>query len=148
MNDPTPARSTTADGRTMTIGQLSRRTGVPVKALRRHESLGLISTLGRSSGGYRLFDETAIACVRSVHGLRGLGLTETEIAVLVAAHDAGKDINTRLSEALAAVRARLDSRAADLHRQRRRLDEFEARHRAGLAGLDGCPLRIDAGPAA
>jgi len=41
----------------MTIGALSRRTGVPVKALREYEDLGLIYTVGRSAGNYQLFDE-------------------------------------------------------------------------------------------
>jgi DNA-binding transcriptional MerR regulator len=132
----------------MTIGQLSARTGVPVKALRRHEGMGLIYTLGRSSGGYRLFDESAVACVRSIRGLRALGLTEAEITQLAGAHVAGHDISQRLSEVLRSVRARLDARAAELARQQRRLDEFEARHRTGLAGPDGCPLPIDLGSAA
>ena len=32
----------------MTIGQLSRHTGVPVKVLRHYEDLGVLYTLGRS----------------------------------------------------------------------------------------------------
>ena len=34
----------------MTIGTLSRRTGIPVKALRTYEDMGLIYTVGRSAG--------------------------------------------------------------------------------------------------
>jgi MerR family transcriptional regulator, copper efflux regulator len=41
----------------MTIGQLSRRTGVPIKVLREYERLGFVYTLGRSAGNYRLFGE-------------------------------------------------------------------------------------------
>ena len=44
----------------MTIGELSRRTGVSVKALRRYEGMGLIYTAGRSASNYRLFDESAL----------------------------------------------------------------------------------------
>jgi DNA-binding transcriptional MerR regulator len=43
----------------MTIGALSRRTGIPVKALRTYEDMGLIYTVGRSPGNYRLFDDEA-----------------------------------------------------------------------------------------
>ena len=32
----------------MTIGQLSRRSGVPIKVLRKYEDLGFLYTLGRS----------------------------------------------------------------------------------------------------
>jgi DNA-binding transcriptional MerR regulator len=44
----------------LTIGQLSRRTGVPIKALREYEQLGLLYTRGRSESNYRLFDEDAL----------------------------------------------------------------------------------------
>ena len=36
----------------MTLGLLSRRTGVSMKTLRDHEDLGLIYTVGRSEGNY------------------------------------------------------------------------------------------------
>lgn len=83
-----------------------------------------------------------------VHPGRALGLTETEIAELLGAHAAGRDISARLAEVLDAARARLDARAAGLAAQRRRLEEFQARHRVGLTGSDGCPLAIDAGSVA
>jgi MerR family transcriptional regulator, copper efflux regulator len=37
----------------MTIGPLSRRTGIPVKALRTYEDMGLIYTVGRLAPGPR-----------------------------------------------------------------------------------------------
>ena len=46
--------------RPMTVGQLSRRTGVPIKVLREYERLGFIYTLGRSDSNYRLFDDSAL----------------------------------------------------------------------------------------
>ena len=46
----------------MTIGTLSRRTGIPVKALRAYEDMGLLYTMGRSPGNYRLFDDEALWC--------------------------------------------------------------------------------------
>ena len=68
----------------MTIGTLARRTGVPVKTLREYEDLGLIYTVGRSPGNYRLFGEEALWCVGIVGTLRGLGLTLSEIQELAA----------------------------------------------------------------
>ena len=72
--------------RPMTIGVLSRRTGVPVKVLRTYEDLGLIYTVGRSAGNYRLFGDEALWCVRVVGGLRSLGLTLAEIQTLAAVY--------------------------------------------------------------
>ncbi len=71
---------------TMTIGTLSRRTGVSVKTLRAYEDMGLIYTLGRSPGNYRLFGEEALWCVGVVSGLRTLGLTLEEIRDLASAY--------------------------------------------------------------
>ncbi|KUO19248.1 hypothetical protein AQJ91_19910 [Streptomyces dysideae] len=50
--------------RSMTVGELSRRTGVPVQTLREYTDLGLIYTLGRSSANYRLYTTDALWCVR------------------------------------------------------------------------------------
>jgi predicted site-specific integrase-resolvase len=43
----------------MTVGDLSRRTGVAVKTLRQYTDWGLIYTVGRSATNYRLFDADA-----------------------------------------------------------------------------------------
>ncbi|MFK4106062.1 MerR family DNA-binding transcriptional regulator [Streptomyces sp. NPDC019531] len=50
----------------MTIGELSQRTGVPVRTLRKYTDLGLIHTLGRSPANYRLFDTDALWCGREL----------------------------------------------------------------------------------
>jgi DNA-binding transcriptional MerR regulator len=67
------------NGQVMTVGELSRRTGVPAKQLREYEDMGLIYTVGRSAGNYRLFDEAALWCVERIRNLRSLGLTVAEI---------------------------------------------------------------------
>lgn len=56
----------------MTIGQLSRHTGVPIKVLRTYEGLGFLYTLGRSESNYRLFGQEALWCVQVIQGLRSL----------------------------------------------------------------------------
>jgi MerR family transcriptional regulator, copper efflux regulator len=58
----------------MTTGELARRTGLSVKAIREYEATGLIYTLGRSAGNYRLFDETAVWCAQVIAGLRAVSL--------------------------------------------------------------------------
>ncbi|MET9835776.1 MerR family transcriptional regulator [Streptomyces sp. NPDC006385] len=47
--------------RPMTAGELSRRTGAPVRTLREYTGLGLICTLGRSPANYRHFTEDWLA---------------------------------------------------------------------------------------
>ncbi|HEV3288474.1 MAG TPA: MerR family transcriptional regulator [Streptosporangiaceae bacterium] len=121
----------------MTIGTLSRRTGTPVKALRAYEDMGLIYTVGRSPGNYRLFGEEALWCVAVVSGLRSLGLTLEEIRGVAAAYlqDTGEPAGPRLAGVLKAVRARTGQQIAELRERLLRIDEFERSRAAELAGL-------------
>jgi MerR family copper efflux transcriptional regulator len=127
----------------MTIGELARRSGMSVKALRRLEGMGLIYTLGRSPAGYRLFDQDALWCVQVIANLRGLGLTMAEICELAGVYLARPDqpIGPHLAERLRGVRARLDARIAELQQLRQRLDAFEASHQAELGCHGGADFR-------
>src|SRR5215831_18313912 len=120
----------------MTIGTLSRRTGVPVKTLREYEDLGLIYTVGRSPGNYRLFGEEALWCVGVVGTLRGLGLTLSEIQQLATTYLGGTDepIGPRLARTLDAVRVRTQGRIGELEALLARISEYETDHRDELSG--------------
>jgi DNA-binding transcriptional MerR regulator len=120
----------------MTIGALSRRSGVPVKVLREYEDLGLIYTVGRSAGNYRLFGDEALWCVGVVGGLRSLGLTLAEIQALAKEYLArtGDPVGPRLAEILGAVRARTLCRISELNQLLERIDRFTAVRAAELAG--------------
>jgi MerR family copper efflux transcriptional regulator len=127
----------------MTVGELSRRTGIPLRALRRYEQLGLIYTVGRSPANYRLFDESALWCIQVIHDLRALGLTVAEITDLAGSYLGKPDlpIGPRLAERLRIVRARLDDRIAALEEVRRRMDDFETCYEDELAGRSGSDFR-------
>src|SRR5262249_298618 len=118
----------------MTIGALSGRTGVPVKTRRAYEDMGLMYTVGRSAGNYRLFGEEALWCVGVVGGLRDLGLTLHEIRDLAGAYlqESGEPVGPRLATLLQAVRARTEQRIAILQHPLKRIDEFEAARTAQL----------------
>lgn len=123
----------------MTVGDLSRRTGVSIKALREYTDWGLINNLGRSGANYRLYDGQALRCVRFINQARGLGLTLAEIRVLARAYpdENGQPIGPRFAERLRAARTRVERQIADLEQTRRRIDAFEAAYRAELAGQSG-----------
>ena len=120
----------------MTIGQLSRRTGVPIKALREYEQLGLIYTLGRSESNYRLFDEEALWCVQVIRTMRSLGLTLKEIQDLTAVYleRPGEPIGPHFGEKLEAALTRIEARITDLQALRQRIRDFQSAHAAELAG--------------
>jgi len=125
-----------AGAEVMTIGELSRRCGVPVRALRRYADLGLIYSAGRSAANYRLFGEPALWCVQVITGLRALGLTVAEISQLadIYLRAPGEPIGPHLAGRLRDAQGRLDERLAGLQELRRRIGDFEAAHAAELAG--------------
>ena len=121
----------------MTIGQLSQRSGVPIKVLRKYEDLGFLYTLGRSESNYRLFGEEALWCVQVVQGLRSLGLTLKELQVLTTSYLGRSDeptdglLKAQLEQAL----ARIEAHIATLQEIRSRILEFQA----ALSGAPGRP---------
>ena len=127
----------------MTIGELSQRTGMSVRALREYADMGLIYTVGRSDGNYRLFDDSAVWCVEVIRGLRSLGLTVGEIRDLAGVYlgHADQPIGPHLAGRLTAARARIDTRIGELRELRRRIDGFEATYRRELAGQGDADFR-------
>jgi ATPase subunit of ABC transporter with duplicated ATPase domains len=106
------------------IEQIFRGDAPEIRLLREYERLGLIYTLGRSEGNYRLFDETALWCVRQVTRARALGLTLKEIREVCDAYLAGRaPFGVLLKEKLDAAGARVDRRLAELQAQRARIAE-------------------------
>jgi MerR family copper efflux transcriptional regulator len=120
----------------MTIGELARRTGMSVKAIREYEALGLIYSAGRSAGNYRLFDESALWCAQVIRNLRSLGLTIKEIQELAAVYVSTPDepVGPRLAALLERAEQRIDERMSDLATIRTRIRDFRGKHAAALAG--------------
>lgn len=121
--------------RPMTIGELSRRTGVTIKSLRAYTDWGLIYTKGRSPANYRLYDTHALWCVRLINQLRDLGLTLAEIRGLLSdCAQSGRPLGPSLARHLQAARARIEARITDLEQTRHRIDAFQAAHQDELEG--------------
>jgi DNA-binding transcriptional MerR regulator len=62
------------DGRMYSIGELARRTGMPVRTIRFWSDEGIVPESGRSSSGHRRYDDRARAQLELVATLRQLGL--------------------------------------------------------------------------
>jgi MerR family copper efflux transcriptional regulator len=112
----------------MTIGQLSRRTGVPIKLLRTYEDWGFLYTRGRSRSNYRLFGEETLQCVQTVQSLRSLGLTLKEIQALLrrTCERPGESVEELLQEYLAQARTRIEAQISTLQARRQRILAFQA----------------------
>lgn len=67
-----------------TVGEVAASTGVSVRTLHHWEQVGLVTPAGRRTNGYRVYDDTDVARVRSVVAWRQLGLSLDDIRVLLA----------------------------------------------------------------
>jgi DNA-binding transcriptional MerR regulator len=66
-------------GPLLTIRQLARRTGLPVRTIRYWSDIGAVPPSGRSTGGHRLYDAESVARLELVRTLRELGLGLDEV---------------------------------------------------------------------
>jgi|GEM_PF-1481047 len=129
---------------TMTIGQLSKLTSVPIKILRTYEDFGFLCTRGRSESNYRLFGEEALRCVQVVQSLRSLGLTLKEIQSFIRrmSQRPGEPVEELLREYLTQSLNRLETQISTLQARRQRILSFQTAS-AGRAGRPAAPVLIE-----
>ncbi|WP_027933623.1 helix-turn-helix domain-containing protein [Amycolatopsis thermoflava] len=113
-----------ADG-TFTIGELSRRTGLPVKTIRFYSDEGLLPPADRTGSGYRLYDVTAMARLELIKTLRELGLGLTDVAAVLARETSVPRLARRHIDALDEQMRRLRLRRAVLRAVVKRESELE-----------------------
>ena len=94
-----------AQTKTMRIGEMAETTGVSARMLRYYEKLGLIEPGARTSAGYRIYDDADLEIVFHIEGLRGLGLSLTEVKS--ALDNPGHGIAEVIDELITESRARL-----------------------------------------
>lgn len=113
----------------MNIGQLSRRTGVPIDTVRYYEKQQLLPPPTRSASGYRHYEADDVLRLTFIRRAKTLGFTLEEIRDLLA-------LSRARDGDMAAVRAAAADKLADVEQ---RLAEL-ARVRDGLRTLvDACP---------
>jgi MerR family redox-sensitive transcriptional activator SoxR len=104
------------------IGEMARRTGLSVSAIRFYEDKRLIEPV-RTGGNQRRFLRSDIRRLSFILIAQRLGLTLGEIETELGKLPQGRTPTTRDWEAIShAIRARLDERIAELTRTRDRLD--------------------------
>jgi DNA-binding transcriptional MerR regulator len=94
------------------VGDLAKLSGKSVRALRLYEELDLLHPVGRSSGGFRQYDESAITRIRWIELLQGAGLSLHQIQELLKAWHRTK----YGPEAMATVRAIFEKKLEETRR--------------------------------
>ena len=119
----------------MKIGELMKRSGVPIDTIRYYESHGILPPAARRESGYRDYGEQDVARIRFVRRAKHLGFTLREIRDLLA-------LSRRPDEDMAAVREAATVKLADVEQ---RIGELQ-RIRDGLRHLvEACPGHGDRG---
>ncbi|GAA4679036.1 redox-sensitive transcriptional activator SoxR [Phytohabitans rumicis] len=121
----------------LTIGELSRRSGVAASALRYYERLGLIRS-GRTGGNQRRYDRAELRRVAFIRIAQQVGVSLEEIRVALAALPESRT-PTRADWARLSAhwRARLNERIAFMERLR---DELTGCIGCGCLSLQRCRL--------
>ena len=121
----------------VSIGDLARRTGLSVSAIRFYEEKGLIQPF-RSSGGQRRFLRSDIRRLSFIRVAQTLGLSLDGIAVELAKLPDGRTPTAADWRKISmAMRAMLDDRIAMIERVRDRLDGCIG---CGCLSLEKCAL--------
>lgn len=66
-----------------TVGQVSKRTGLTVKALHHYDKLGLLKPAKNSAAGYRLYGQTDLMLLQQIVLFKQLGLSLKQIGLLL-----------------------------------------------------------------
>ena len=103
------------------IGEVSKRSGIGIEALRFYERMGLLGHPTRTSSGYRLYDPDVIERLGFIKKAQVLGLTLSEIAQIITEKEAGQSPCAHVREIVRARLRELDQRMAEMRRYRREL---------------------------
>src|SRR5713226_5116073 len=129
----------------LTIGEVSRRSGVAASALRFYEERGLIAS-ERAGSGHRRFARPVLRRVAFIVFAQRVGLTLEEIGVELAKLPPGRAPTRRdWSRLSRGWTSRIDQRIAELERLKLGLTECIG---CGCLSLDRCRLANPAEPAA
>jgi DNA-binding transcriptional MerR regulator len=149
------------DGRRLySIGDLARRTGLPVRTIRFYSDSGVLPPTDRSSANHRRYDLTAVARLELVSTLRDLGVDlvtiqrvladEISVSQAAAAHVDALDVQIRVLRLRRAVLRAVvtrDSSAQEMELMRRIVQLSEAeRHRLIHNFIDSTFGDLDANP--
>ncbi len=105
--------------RFLTIGEVSRRSGVAASALRFYEARGLIASEPRGGAGQRRFARSVLRLIAFIVFAQRIGLTLDEIQAELARLPPGRAPSVRDWSRLSAPwRTRIDQRIAELERLR------------------------------
>lgn len=123
----------------MQIGQLAKRTGVPVDTIRYYESHDILPSPARHASGYRSYDDGDVARLTFIRRAKALGFTLREIRELLALSGRQGEDMAGVRDAATAKLADVDHKIDELTRVRDGLRQLVAAC-PGHGNLSACPI--------
>ena len=88
----------TEEKKQLFIGQVAKRSGIPIQTIRYYAELGLLNLSGRTKGGYRQFSSDVFSRLNFIKQTRKLGFTLQEIRELLRIYDLEKPLTTAVKQ--------------------------------------------------
>jgi len=108
------------------IGRAAQISGVTAKMIRHYESLGLLPTVARTSGDYRVYTQNELHTLRFIRRARGLGFSMNEIEALLALWRDQRRASKQVKRLALQHVAELDNKIDELRSMRDALAELAA----------------------
>ncbi len=108
-------------GSQLKIGEVSKRSGIGIEALRFYEKSGLLDRPGRTYSGYRLYDEGVLERLAFIKQAQLLGFALNEIKEIIAHKQEGISPCAEVREIVRMRLSELDERIKQMHRYRKEL---------------------------
>jgi len=105
-------------GRSLRIGEVARRSGMGVEALRFYERRGLLGRPARTESNYRVYDESVLERLDFIRRAQAVGFTLDEIGEILAESADGRSPCRHVRELARRKLEELDARLAELRRHR------------------------------
>lgn len=106
------------------IGAIAKDSGLPVKTIRYYEELGLLKTLGRTEGGYRLFRSDTLTRLHFIKRAQSLGLSLSEIKAFLEVRETGDLPCVHVRQTLQDKLSDIDRQILELQRLKLELTEL------------------------
>jgi DNA-binding transcriptional MerR regulator len=109
--------------RMLKIGEVSKRSGVGVEALRFYEKGGLLDSPARTYGGYRVYGEEVLDRLAFIKQAQALGFSLDEIRRVIEDARRGQSPCDEVREIVRRRMEELDERLRELQRHRKELKQ-------------------------
>ncbi len=107
--------------RMLKIGDVSKRSGIGIEALRFYEKSGLLEAPARTFSGYRVYGEEVLERLEFIKRAQALGFSLDEIRRIIDDARKGESPCDEVREIVRRRMAELDERLRELHRYRKEL---------------------------